>query len=549
MRKIIIADDNSINRKILNAVLCNEYEIIEAENGREAMKILKMQSDEISAMLLDLLMPEMDGYEVLRAVRADQKLCSIPVIVTTQQNDTESEPVTLALGASDYLSKPYNPEIIKHRLRNLISLREAAEFIAKVEKDVVTGLYTEEAFLSRAAKLIENDEHPLFYLLAMEIENFALIGDMFGIEEGNQMLLFISKLIQKALRRTGGVAARIGRERLLMVYPVEEEGDEKELLRVINDGISHYPLDFMLSAFFGVYKIDNNFCTISEMCEMAQTALEHADVQHDETVVYYDDAFHQKVMEERQITYEMKSALESGQFHAYYQPKYDLATGEIVSAEALVRWIHPEKGIMRPGSYIPIFEKNGFISKMDAEICEIVCSDLKNWRDRGLKSIPVSVNISWVDLYNPNLAELLTSIVKKHGLKTSMLHLEITETVYTQNPQVLVKAITKLRDAGFEIAIDNFGLGYSSLNMLNKVSVDELKLDMRLLDNNLFVKGNRSIIKFIVDLAADMGLKVVAEGIETEDDYKYLKSIGCKEGQGYYFSKQLPSYEFTELIK
>ncbi len=549
MRKIIIADDNSINRKILNAVLCNEYEIIEAENGREAMKILKMQADEISAMLLDLLMPEMDGYEVLRAIRADQKLSSIPVIVTTQQDDRESEPVTLALGASDYLSKPYNPEIIKHRLHNLIGLREAAAFIAKVEKDAVTGLFTEDAFISRAGKLLESDEHPSFYIIAMEIEHFALIGEMFGIEEGNQMMAFLSRLIQKALRRTGGIAARINRERMLMLCPVDEDGDEKDLINVINEGLSHYPLDFTLSTFFGVYKVDKSFCTISEMCEMAMTALDSAREKRDGTIVYYDEKFHHMVMEEKQITYEMKSALESGQFHAYYQPKYDLMTGEIKEAEALVRWIHPEKGVMPPSSYLPIFERNGFITKMDAEICDLVCADLKIWRDRGIKIMPVSVNISWVDIYNPNLPELLTGIVKKHGLNTDMLHLEITETVYTQNPHLMIDAIKKLRDAGFVIAIDNFGLGYSSLNMLSKVSVDEIKLDMRLLDNNLFVKGNKSIIKFIVDLAKDMGLKVIAEGIETEDDYNYLKKIGCGIGQGYYFSKPLPSYEFVDLIK
>ena len=549
MRKIIIADDNSINRKILNAVLRSEYEIIEAENGREAMQILKRQSDEISAMLLDLLMPEMDGYEVLRAIRADQKLSSIPVIVTTQQDDSESEPITLALGASDYLSKPYNPEIIKHRLRNLIGLREAAAFITRVEKDSITGLFTEDAFATNASKLLDSDEHPIFYLIAMEIEHFALIGEMFGIEEGNQLMAFLSKLIQKALRRSGGIGARFNKERILMLCSVDEEGDEKEIIRTIKDGLSHYPLDFAISAFFGVYKVDTNFCTVSEMCDMAVTALREAKENHSDNIVYYDDEFHKRIMEEKQITFEMKSALEGGQFHAYYQPKYRLSDGKIVEAEALVRWIHPEKGIMSPGSYIPVFEKNGFISKMDAAICDAVCADLKNWKDQGKKIFPVSINISWVDIYNPNLAELLTGIVKKYGLGTDLLHLEITETVYTQNPRLMISAIGKLKEAGFVIALDNFGLGYSSLNMLNEVPVDELKLDMRLLDNNLFVKGNKSIIKFIVELSKDMGIKVVAEGVETEDDYKYLKQIGCDEGQGYYFTKPLSDYEFMELLK
>ncbi len=548
-RNVLIADDNLINRRILKAVLGSEYNILEAEDGLQVMDILKARGDEVSVVLLDILMPGMDGYEVLRAVRADPQYTSLPIVVTTQQDDMEAEPVALALGATDYLPKPYRPEIIKQRVRNLIQLRESAVFIDAMERDSISGLYTEEAFARSAQRVLDAGAYPFYYLIAMDMDRFELVNEIFGLEEGNQILQFLGRSITHTLKNNGGVAARTKGTKFFMLYPAKAQGDEKEVIRFLRDGLASYPVDFILTPRFGVYPVDKKSATATTMCEMARTALNAAEKRIDDPVVYYDEAFQKKVMEEVQITFEMRSALENGQFRPYYQPKYNLQTGELQEAEALVRWIHPERGKMSPASYIPIFERNGFITQMDLKLWDSVCANIRHWLDTGLNPVPVSVNVSWVDIYNPNLAALLRQVVDKYSLPTSMLHLEITETVYTQNPHLMIKTLRALRDAGFIIEVDNFGLGYSSLNMLNKIPVDELKLDMRLLDNNLFVKGNRSVIKFIVEMAQDMGLSVIAEGIETADDYLYLKQLGCQMGQGYYLSSPLSEADFAAALK
>ncbi|MDD4076053.1 MAG: EAL domain-containing protein [Eubacteriales bacterium] len=548
-RNVLIADDNLINRRILKTVLGSEYNIIEAEDGLQVMDIQKTRGDEVSVVLLDILMPGMDGYEVLRAVRADPKYTSLPIVVTTQQDDMEAEPVALALGATDYLPKPYRPEIIKQRVRNLIQLRESAVFIDAMERDSVSGLYTEEAFARPAQRILDAGAYPYYYMIAMDMDRFELVNEIFGLEEGNQILQFLGRSIMHTLKNTGGVATRTKGTKFFMLCPAKAQGDEKEVIRFLREGLASYPVDFILTPRFGVYPVDKKTSTATTMCEMARTALNAAEKRIDDPVVYYDEAFQKKVMEEAEITFEMRSALEEGQFRPYYQPKYNLQTGELQEAEALVRWIHPERGMMSPGSYIPIFERNGFITQMDLKLWDAVCANIRHWMDTGLDPVPVSVNVSWVDIYNPNLATLLRKVVDKYTLPTGMLHLEITETVYTQNPRLMIKTLRSLREAGFVIEVDNFGLGYSSLNMLNKIPVDELKLDMRLLDNNLFVKGNRSVIKFIVEMAQDMGLSVIAEGIETADDYLYLKQLGCQMGQGYYLSSPLPENDFAAVLK
>ncbi|MDO5111415.1 MAG: EAL domain-containing protein [Clostridia bacterium] len=548
-RNVLIADDNIINRRILKAVLGSDYNIIEAEDGLQVMDILKTRGDDISVILLDILMPGMDGYEVLRAVRADPKFTALPIVVTTQQDDTEAEPVALALGATDYLPKPYRPEIIKQRIHNLILLRESTVFINAMERDSVSGLYTEDAFIRQAQGVLDANLYPYYYVISMDIDRFELVNEIFGLEEGNQILQFLGRSIIHSLKNTGGVAARASGTKFYMLYPAKAQGDEKEVIRFLRDGLASYPVDFILTPRFGVYPVDTKTSTATTMCEMAHTALKAAQKRIDEPVVYYDEAFQKKVMEEVQITFEMRSALEDGQFHPYYQPKYNLQTGMLQEAEALVRWIHPERGTMSPASYIPIFERNGFITQMDLKLWDSVCAHIRQWTDAGLDPVPVSVNVSWVDIYNPNLAVLLRQTVDKYGLPTRMLHLEITETVYTQNPHLMINALKALREAGFIVGVDNFGLGYSSLNMLGKIPVDELKLDMRLLDNNLFVKGNRSVVKFIVEMAQDMGLSVIAEGIETADDYQYLKQLGCRMGQGYYLSSPLPETDYARLLR
>ena len=245
----------------------------------------------------------------------------------------------------------------------------------------------------------------------------------------------------------------------------------------------------------------------------------------------------------------MNHALNSSQFIPYLQPKYDLKTNKATGAEALVRWAHPQKGLVSPGIFIPIFERNGFISKLDFYMWESVCKILRNWIDSGKKVVPVSVNISRTNLYNPELVDIICNLVKKYDIPPELLNLELTETSYMDNPALMMETVQRLRDKNFIVLMDDFGSGYSSLNTLKDITVDVLKIDMKFLQETVHQERSRKILECVINLAKKLNVPVVAEGAETEDQVNFLRDMGCEFVQGFYFSKPIPLKEFEQLIE
>ena len=242
----------------------------------------------------------------------------------------------------------------------------------------------------------------------------------------------------------------------------------------------------------------------------------------------------------------MVRALREEQFDVYFQPKYNLVTGEMAGAEALVRWYHPVKGFMSPAEFIPIFEKNGFITELDMYVWNKSCEYIAKWQRKYGKLVSLSVNVSRKDIYKQNLPEILENIVRKKGLTPEILHLEITESAYTENPEQLILIVEQLKKAGFIIEMDDFGSGYSSLNMLAELPIDILKLDMKFLQNKGEQSKNENIMSSIVALAKKINLYVIAEGVEKEKHISMLKSMKCDMVQGYYYAKPMPAEEFEK---
>lgn len=245
----------------------------------------------------------------------------------------------------------------------------------------------------------------------------------------------------------------------------------------------------------------------------------------------------------------MEDALEEGQFTVYYQPKYNLNDECMAGAEALVRWIHPEWGFMSPGEFIPLFEKNGFIPRLDQYVWESVCIQLQSWKEKGYPLLPISVNVSRADVYHSQLVDTLLRLTQKYDTDPSYLHLEITESAYTENSAQIISTAEQLRKLGFIIEMDDFGSGYSSLNMLGQMKLDILKLDMKFIQNEIEKPMNQSILNDIISMAHRMGLSVVAEGVETREQMRRLQIFGCDYAQGYFFAKPMPVTEFEELLR
>ncbi len=313
---------------------------------------------------------------------------------------------------------------------------------------------------------------------------------------------------------------------------------------------AHQP-GFTFTPRFGAYLVEEADIggDIGSICDKALLALRSLKGKYGEYYKYYDASMRDKLLEEQEIIGEMADALASGQFDIYLQPQYNHATGALVGAEALVRWFHPTKGMIPPGRFIPVFERNGFIAKLDEYVWERACRLLRAWMDEGLSPVPVSVNISRVDIYNPALCDTLVNLLKTYDLPPALLRLEITETAYVDNPSQLIDVVMRLRAAGFYMEMDDFGSGYSSLNSLKDVPVDLVKLDMRFLTSAGYEGRGGVVLSSVVRMMQWLDLGVMAEGVETHSQADYLKSIGCELVQGYLYAKPMAVEAFEKLLR
>lgn len=244
----------------------------------------------------------------------------------------------------------------------------------------------------------------------------------------------------------------------------------------------------------------------------------------------------------------MKYALAEGQFKVYFQPKYDLMTEKIIGAEALVRWQHTELGLISPGKFIPIFEDNGFITELDVYVWEECCRFMHKRKQLGLSVVPVSINVSRVDIYNEDIVKILCNLVKKYDLEPELLHLEITESVYINDSGKINVVLNQVKEKGFIIEIDDFGSGYSSLSILSEIPMDIIKMDMKFFQSEKNTKVKQKIIYSVIKLAKWMNLFVIAEGVETKEQLDYLRKMKCHFAQGFYFAKPMPAEEFEQVL-
>ena len=546
-KQILVVEDNEPNREMLCAILSDFYQVLEAENGQAALDILAQTEAKIALILLDVCMPVMDGYTFLDIAQKDEQLSLIPVIVMTQENSEEEEIAALEHGATDFLPKPYRPRVILHRVASLIKLCETAAMANRFQYDELTGLYSRNYFYRKARERLDRNPDKEYMILCSNLENFKLYNDTFGRKAGDQLLLDSAVIFQK---RVGpdAICCRYNADRFICLIDkeVEKLGRKK-----FADGRKNKRSELRANIFvkLGIYEITDRSISVEQMCDRALLAVDSIKGLYHQYLAVYDDTLREKLLREKEITDIMETALEQEQFVVYFQPKYSLHDNCMVGAEALVRWMHPELGFMSPGEFIPLFEKNGFIHNLDLFVWEKVCQKLQVWKELGYPQIPVSVNVSRADIYQANLVDIFCGLVKEYRINPSYLHLEITESVYTECPDQIIRTVEELRKQGFIIEMDDFGSGYSSLNLLSQLSLDILKLDMDFIRSELAKPVEQSILNDVINMAHRMHLNVVAEGVETSDQEKRLKVLGCDYAQGYFFAKPMPVAEFENLLK
>ncbi len=418
----------------------------------------------------------------------------------------------------------------------------------RVETDGLTGLMNKEGFYRTGEEYLEKHNSQEVRLVYLNIENFKLVNDLFGVKAGDELLQFTGHELKKICDSTGSICSRYEADHFVVLTTENTDAIEEEV-DIFYDRIRQYHLNISVEISAGVYLIKDRNKSFRIMCDRAHLAAESIKKNHMTHVAVYDDTHRQKLIQEQMILGEMEKAIKEKQFKAYFQPKYDMRNDHIIGAEALVRWEHPEKGLLSPGVFIPILEKNGFISKLDLYIYEETCSFLKECMDTGMPLYPISVNLSRVGFYNPDLFDILCEIADRYHVPRKYLELEITETAYTSDSKSIFAVLEQLRKGGFHILMDDFGSGYSSLNMLKEAPIDEIKLDMRFLSADDPYGRAENILHMIIAMGNSMRLSVLAEGVETEKQKKMLQSFCCNKAQGYYYARPMKAQNYMELLK
>lgn len=544
-KKILIVDDNALNREMLVEILKDKYNLSQAQNGKEALDFLRKNQVDIDLILLDIMMPVMDGYTLLDELKKDEELSVIPVIVMTQGNSEQDELAALGHGASDFVPKPYRPQVVYRRIENLIKLRETAATINQLRYDRLTGLYSKEYFIRKVQERFLENPDTEYSIICSDVENFKLFNDVYGVEAGDKLLQDIASQM-RAMVGPDGVCGRYGADKFVCLQEINrEESDRNNFAKFASNGLVGNKKAVMR---WGIYRVTDRSVSVTKMCDLALLAVNSIKGMYNRYFAVYDDVLREELVKEKRITDAMESALAERQFAVYLQPKFGLKGNHMAGAEALVRWNHPQMGIVSPGEFIPAFEKNGFISRLDRFVWEEVCVMLHEWQERGYPLFPVSVNVSRVDLHQDDLIDCLCDLTEKYRLDHSLLHLEITESVYSESQEQIIRIVNDLRDAEFVVEIDDFGSGYSSLSMLGSIKPDVLKLDMKFVRNETEKPSEYSILGDVVNMAHRLNLSVVAEGVETRQQIRRLQAIGCDYVQGYYFAKPMVRAEYEKLL-
>ncbi len=547
-RLVLIVDDEHINRRVLGKIIEKDYDVIYAENGKDAMEQIRKREKTLSMILLDLIMPEMDGYEVLALLHDDPNLSRIPVIVLTSERTAEVK--SLQLGAADFIPKPYDmPEVILARVRRSIELAEDNSIINATENDTLTGLYTKDFFFQHGRRYDQYYPDNPMDAAVLNVNRFHLVNELHGRLFGDTIISAIAGQINRVLDETDGIACRSDAD-TFYIYMAHRDNYEPVLNRIMSE-LNSIAGHTRLSVRMGVYMNVDKAADIETRFDRAAVACNSLRGNYTTGCSVYDDKMHQKELYSEKLIGDMDTGVEEKQFKVYYQPKYDIRGVDplLCSAEALIRWQHPDYGLVGPGAFVPLFEENGLVKKLDHYVWREAAAQIKAWKEKFGVTMPVSVNVSRVDISDPGFEKEITDIVEEFGIDPSEYLLEITESAYTDNSEEIIETVNRLREKGFRVEMDDFGSGYSSLNMLASLPIDALKLDMAFIRKIGQNDKDLRMVQLMIDIAEFMQIPVVAEGVETKEQYDLLKKAGCDIIQGYYFSKPVPPEEFEKFIE
>ena len=413
--------------------------------------------------------------------------------------------------------------------------------------DPMTGISTKDAFYTKARKLLDDNPDIEYDFITSDVEHFRVINDMYGYEKGDELIKYSAEMTQKECNELGGICGIYFADVIMTIVP-HKEGLIHHIAQRTAKNLESGPIKPAPLVKFGVYHIVDRALPISAMYDRSKLALNSISGSDINNFAFFEERQREEIIKERMILSGIDNAIKNGEIVIYLQPKYSLTTRKITGAEALTRWISPENEFISPADFIPVLEKRGRIFTLDLFVWEQACKVIRAWIDNDLPIVPISVNVSRIDLEDPHFDSRFMALIDTYKIPAKYLILELTETAYTDLNEYQINFIESLRSRGFRVEMDDFGSGYSSLNMLKDFYIDDLKIDLNFLTGIGENMRGEKILRLVIDLAVDLDLGVVAEGVEEAYQADFLEEIGCETAQGYYFARPMPLKEFEKLL-
>ncbi len=569
--KIMMVDDEELNMDVLRIHLESEgyNQFVSVSDSHQAVSRIREEMPDV--LLLDIVMPGVSGYDILRIIREDETLRYLPVIVLTSANDAQTKLTALNLGATDFLAKPVDASELALRMRNTLSARAWQRRISEV--DPLTNLpnrawYTK---MLRQRLLDTQVRDNGSALILININRFKSINDSLGPARGDEVLVsFCQRLVtcyrngrkqpwfaSNGTAETVAIIGRLDGDRFAVHLPLSEvsniDGVLEKSTELLMDSLDEPFIvsgqEIYLTVSVGVSILGPNTNSVESLINNAETAMLYAKRRSDTSFAIYSDYMDAKARELLSMENGLRTAVDKGEIFLVYQPKVNIASNRIAGAEALARWLHPEFGLISPVNFIPLAENSGMIVSIGEWVLRESCMQAKRWQDVGYTDFKIAVNVSIRQLHEPDFLGTVQNALVDSQLPPASLIIELTENMIMENAETNIVKLCGLKTLGVQISIDDFGTGYSSLSYLQRFPLDQLKIDRSFIKEIQSVAHAMPIVKAVISLAHDLGLTVVAEGVETHAQLMHIKALKCEEYQGYLCSKPVPAQEFLSQLQ
>lgn len=566
---ILIIDDEPDNFDVIETFLDQQnYQLHYADNGEEAIAALPILQPDL--ILLDVMMPGIDGLEVCQRIKAMPQWQAVPIIMVTALASKQTLSRCLEVGADDFISKPVSRAELTARVRSMLRIRQQyqqlADFNAQLEakvqertaalhqllfQDALTQLPSRISLLEQIGELLERQDFG-FALAYLDCDQFKLVNGSFGYAVSNQLLQAIADRLRAHLRSTD-VLARMGEDEFcFLLHPVDSTFNLDHWIETILQSF-HAPFqtpycEVFITACLGIALGDSVTADPEGLLQAADTAMYQAKLRGKGCYQIFDAQLHAATLHRLTLENDLQRAIDQDEFIAYYQPIVNLATEQAVGFEALVRWQHPERGMVSPGEFIPCMEQTGLIVRVGMIVLRQACEQLHHWHQQGWSHLTMGVNLSVRQFASPTLLADIDQVLAETGVNPAYLKLEITESAIMQNADTATELMEELRSRHIQISIDDFGTGYSSLGYLHRFPLDVLKIDRSFVHQIQAGRRNYQVVETIITLSNQLNLGVVAEGIETAEQLRWLQRLGCEFGQGYFFARPMTAADIESSV-